>query len=58
MRSDHKAPLKRFKVHLEDHLSHEDANMTLKSVIAWGRYAEIFSYDDNKKILSLDNPTA
>lgn len=57
-RSDHRAPLSRFRAQLKDHLSHEDANMTLKSVIAWGRYAEIFSYDDNKKILSLDNPTA
>jgi NitT/TauT family transport system ATP-binding protein len=57
-RSDHKAPLSRFKTLLEDKLSSEDANITLKSIIGWGRYAEIFSYDDNKKIFSLDNPTA
>lgn len=57
-RADHRAPLSRFRAELKDHLSHEDANMTLKSVIAWGRYAEIFSYDDNKKVFSLDNPTA
>ncbi len=56
-RFDHKAPLSRFQMQLEDKLSKEDAAMTLKSIIAWGRYAEIFSYDDNKKIFSLDNPT-
>ncbi|MFY9589696.1 nitrate/sulfonate/bicarbonate ABC transporter ATP-binding protein [Rickettsia endosymbiont of Halotydeus destructor] len=56
-RLDHKAPLSRFQMQLEDKLSKEDALMTLKSIIAFGRYAEIFSYDDNKKIFSLDNPT-
>jgi NitT/TauT family transport system ATP-binding protein len=57
-RSDHKAPFLRFKTQLEDKLSHEDAVATLKSIINWGRYAEIFSFDDNKKFFSLDNPVA
>ena len=57
-RSDRKASRSRFQTHLEDHLSHEDSNKVLKIIIAWGRYAEIFSYDDNAKIFSLDNPTA
>ncbi|UCM92147.1 MULTISPECIES: ABC transporter ATP-binding protein [unclassified Candidatus Tisiphia] len=57
-RLDHKAPLSRFKTQLEDTLSSEDATITLKSIIGLGRYAEIFSYDDNKKVFSLDNPTA
>jgi NitT/TauT family transport system ATP-binding protein len=57
-RSDHKAPFIRFKTQLEDKLTSEDAVITLKSVISLARYAEIFSYDDNKKLFSLDNPTA
>lgn len=56
-RFDHKAPLSRFQMQLEGKLSKEDAAMTLKSIITFGRYAEIFSYDDNKKVFSLDNPT-
>lgn len=57
-RSDHKAPFIRFKAQLEDKLTSEDAVITLKSVINLARYAEIFSYDDNKKLFSLDNPKA
>lgn len=55
-RFDHTAPLSRFQSQLEDQLSEEEAAMTLTSVISWGRYAEVFSYDDNKKVFSLDNP--
>lgn len=53
-----KASLTRFKSYLAEKLSSEDALTTLKTIIGWGRYAEIFSYDDNKKSFSLDNPTA
>jgi NitT/TauT family transport system ATP-binding protein len=55
-RVGNKAPKNRFQKHLENNLSHEDANITIKTIIAWGRYGEIFSYDDNKQIFSLDNP--
>jgi NitT/TauT family transport system ATP-binding protein len=55
-RSDHSAPFARFKTQLEDKLTSDDAVVTLKSVINLGRYAEIFSYDDSKKLFSLDNP--
>lgn len=55
-RADHKAPIKRFMRHLEDHLSPEQATMMMHHIISSGRYAEIFAYDDNKKIFSLDNP--
>lgn len=57
-RPSHTAPLSRFKMQLEDKLSKEDAVITLKSIISWGRYGEIFSYDDNKKLFSLDNPAS
>lgn len=57
-RPDRKAPRSRFQTHLEDYLLHEDSNKVLKIIIAWGRYAEIFSYNDNTKMFSLENPTA
>lgn len=43
----------RFKTELEDYLSPEEANTTLKTIIAWGRYGEIFEYNDNKQLLYL-----
>jgi NitT/TauT family transport system ATP-binding protein len=38
-------------------MSHEDAEETLRSVTAWGRYAEVFAYDDDSQTFSLENPT-
>ena len=40
------APRARFEVELEDHLTRGDAEKTLRVVTAWGRYAELFAYDD------------
>ncbi len=57
-KSGHKIPLARFKSYLSEKLPSEDTMATLHTIIGLGRYAEIFSYDDNKKIFSLDNPTA
>jgi NitT/TauT family transport system ATP-binding protein len=57
-RPGHQAPRVRFEQELEDHLSDEDAEETLDTVINWGRYGEVFSYDDNSGILSLENPSA
>jgi len=31
---------------LQDHLRPDEAERTLLAVIGWGRYAELFSYDD------------
>ncbi len=56
-RPGNKAPYIRFFSYLEDYLSPDDASSTIKTVISWGRYGEIFSYDDNKKVFSLDNPS-
>ncbi|HEX4210232.1 MAG TPA: nitrate/sulfonate/bicarbonate ABC transporter ATP-binding protein [Candidatus Binataceae bacterium] len=44
-RDGHQAPRSRFQDELEDHLSQEAAESTMRSVIAWGRYAELFTYD-------------
>jgi NitT/TauT family transport system ATP-binding protein len=56
-RPRHKASEDRFLEELEDHLSVEAAEEVLKVVIDWGRYAELFAYDYNKGILSLEDPT-
>lgn len=46
----------RFLNELEDYLSEGAAEETLKVVIDWGRYAELFAYDYNTGQLSLENP--
>jgi len=56
-RANHVAPKTRFFDELEDHMSAEDAELTLRAVIAWGRYAEVFAYDDDSGTFSLENPT-
>jgi len=55
-RSKHKAFKERFLNELSDYLSDEVAEEVLKVCIDWGRYAEIFAYDDNTGRLSLENP--
>ncbi len=56
-RANHVAPKSRFLDELEDHMSTEDAEHSLRAVIAWGRYAELFAYDDDSGTFSLENPT-
>ena len=56
-RANHVAPKSRFFDELEDHMSTDDAEETLRSVTAWARYAEAFAYDDNSQTFSLENPT-
>jgi len=55
-RASHMAPARRFRDELEDFMSEDYAAQTLKSVIQWGRYAEIFAYDEDADLFSLDNP--
>lgn len=57
-RPGHKAPRVRFVTELEDHLSEEEAEKVLQIVIDWGRYAELFSYDDSEEVFNLENPVA
>jgi len=56
-RPGHRAPRVRFEEELEDYLSDSYAEETLDRVINWGRYAEIFAYDDESQTFSLENPT-
>jgi NitT/TauT family transport system ATP-binding protein len=55
-RPEHRASEERFLSELEDYLSEDAAKEVLRVVIEWGRYAEIFAYDYNTGLLSLENP--
>lgn len=52
------APRIRFLTQLEDLMAEEDAMEALAAVTSWGRYAELFAYDDNTETYSLENPSA
>ncbi len=54
-RPGHRAPATRFLRELEDHLSEEEAERVLDTVINWGRHAEIFAYDYDSEVLNLEN---
>ncbi|MGO9135059.1 MAG: AAA-associated domain-containing protein [Methylovirgula sp.] len=55
-RPSHWARSARFLEELEDYMSDDYAERTLKSVINWGRYGELFAYDEASETLSLENP--
>jgi len=55
-RASHTAPKSRFFDELEDYMAEEAAEQTLRTIISWGRYAELFAYDDNRQAFSLENP--
>jgi len=56
-RANHTAPKSRFFDELEDHMSTEAVEQTLRAVISWGRFAEAFAYDDDSGTFSLENPS-
>ena len=56
-RANHAAPKSRFLDELEDHMTTEAAEQTLRAVVAWARFAEAFAYDDQAQTFSLENPT-
>ncbi len=56
-RPTHTAPARRFRDQLEDFMSESDAMQTLNVVTQWGRYAELFAYDELADQFSLDNPS-
>jgi NitT/TauT family transport system ATP-binding protein len=55
-RSSHTAPESRFRDELEDHMTVELAEQTLRAVTSWARYGEIFAYDEARGVFSLENP--
>jgi NitT/TauT family transport system ATP-binding protein len=56
-RASHSARKSRFIDELEDFMSEDDAEQTLRAVVRWARYGEAFAYDDENAMFSLENPT-
>ncbi|MBR1219292.1 nitrate/sulfonate/bicarbonate ABC transporter ATP-binding protein [Bradyrhizobium sp. U87765 SZCCT0131] len=55
-RPSHTAPVARFRNELEDYMSEDYADETLKTIVSWGRYGELFAYDEQQEMFSLENP--
>ena len=55
-RPNKEAPARRFRDELEDYMSEEYAEQTVKAVTSWGRYAEVFAYHEAADAFSLENP--
>jgi len=56
-RASHVARKSRFIDELEDFMNEDDAEQTLRAIVSWGRYAEVFAYEDESARFTLDNPT-
>ena len=54
-RPSHTAPASRFREELEDYMSEDQAAVTLATVTNWGRYAEIFAYDEISRVFSIED---
>lgn len=55
-RPDERLPAERFEELLASHLEPSAVEETLQTVITWGRYAELFSYDDRHGHFTFENP--
>jgi NitT/TauT family transport system ATP-binding protein len=55
-RASHSAPKSRFLDELEDYMTEDAAEETLRAVIGWARFGELFAYDDDTATFSLENP--
>ncbi|HKM64682.1 MAG TPA: nitrate/sulfonate/bicarbonate ABC transporter ATP-binding protein [Acidisphaera sp.] len=55
-RPNHRASAVRFRDELEDSMSPEYAEATLRTAVAWGRYAELFVYDEEADQFELEEP--
>jgi NitT/TauT family transport system ATP-binding protein len=53
-RPNHRARAARFSEELEDFMSEDYAEDTLKAVVAWCRFAELFAYDEADQTFSLE----
>ena len=56
-KSDRAVPLEFFRDVLDEHLPAEEAQRQIETVLNWGRYAEIFTYDSATDRLLLDEPS-
>lgn len=56
-RAAHVARKSRFIDELEDFMNEGQAEQTLRAVVSLARYGEVFAYDDENALFSLENPT-
>ena len=56
-RPEHRVKEERFLQELKSYFTDEESARVLKTIIDWSRYAEIFAYDAQAHVLSLENPT-
>ena len=54
-RKGRRVPRARFELELQDHLNQHDAASTLQTIIGWGRYAELFTYDAPTQTFGLEH---
>ena len=55
-RPTHRAPASRFREELEDYMSEDYAERTLRAITNLGRYGELFAYDENAQTFSFEDP--
>jgi NitT/TauT family transport system ATP-binding protein len=55
-RPSHRAPASRFREELEDYMSEDYAERTMRTVINLARYGEVFAYDEHGQTFSYENP--
>jgi NitT/TauT family transport system ATP-binding protein len=55
-KSDHSLPLEFFRDILDEHFSSDEAQRQVETVLNWGRYSDIFTYDPETDRLTLDQP--
>jgi NitT/TauT family transport system ATP-binding protein len=55
-RTSHVARKSRFIDELEDFMAEDAAEQTLRAIVGWGRYAEVFAYEDESARFTLENP--
>lgn len=53
---DHTVEEERYLGQLKEHFSDDEARAQLETVIDWGRYAELFSYVEDRGIFRLEDP--
>ena len=56
-KSDGTIPLEFFRDILDEHLPEQEVQRQIETVLNWGRYAEIFTYDSESDRLLLHRPT-
>jgi NitT/TauT family transport system ATP-binding protein len=40
----------------QNYMAEDQADETLETIVSWARYAELFAYDEQSELFSLENP--